>query len=76
MLVCFRQGMTRRGIARDFGISRDSVDEMIVYASPPGYRRTAPIERPKLDRFTEIIDAARGVPKCSTVLQISPCDVP
>ncbi len=24
---------------------------------PPGYRRTAPIKRPKLDGFTEIIDA-------------------
>ena len=23
---------------------------------PPGYRRTAPVRRPKLDGFTEIID--------------------
>ncbi len=30
---------------------------MLAYASPPGYRRTAPIRRPKLDGFTEIIDA-------------------
>jgi len=29
---------------------------MLAYAIPPGYRRTAPIRRPKLDGFTEIID--------------------
>jgi hypothetical protein len=29
---------------------------MIVYSAPPGYRRTAPVKRPKLDGFTEIID--------------------
>ena len=52
----FRRGMSKRAIARDFGISRDSVDKMIVYSAPPGYRRTAPIKRPKLDGFTEIID--------------------
>ena len=52
----FRQGMSKRAIARYFGISRDSVDKMIVYAVPPGYRRTAPVKRPKLDGFTEIID--------------------
>ena len=48
--------MSKRAIARHFGISRDSVDKMIVYAVPPGYRRTAPVKRPKLDGFTEIID--------------------
>ena len=34
--------MSKRAIVRHFGISRDSVDKMIVYAVPPGYRRTAP----------------------------------
>jgi transposase len=56
----FRQGMSKRGIARHFGISRDSVDKMIVYSVPPGYRRTAPVKRPKLDGFTEIIDQWLG----------------
>ena len=27
------------------------------YAVPPGYRRTAPVKRPKLDGFTELLDA-------------------
>ncbi|WP_176559567.1 IS21 family transposase [Rubellimicrobium roseum] len=52
----FRQGMSKRAIARHFGISRDSVDKMIVYSVPPGYRRTAPVKRPKLDGFSDIID--------------------
>ena len=52
----FRQGMSKRAIARHFGISRDSVDKMIVYSVPPGSRRTAPVKRPKLDGFTEIIE--------------------
>ena len=52
----FRQGLSKRAIARHFGVSRDSVDKMIVYAGPPGYRRTAPVKRPKLDGFTEIIE--------------------
>ena len=52
----FKEGKSRRQIARDFGISRDSVSKMLAYAIPPGYRRTAPIRRPKLDGFTEHID--------------------
>ena len=31
--------------------------KMLSYSSPPGYRRTKPIRRPKLDGFTDIIDA-------------------
>jgi hypothetical protein len=29
---------------------------MLSFSVPPGYRRTTPIKRPKLDGFTEIID--------------------
>ena len=52
----FRDGLSERAIARDFGISRDSVAKMLAYSEPPGYRRTAPIKRPKLDGFTDQID--------------------
>ena len=48
----FEDGLSRRQIARDFGISRDSVSKMLAYSEPPGYRRTAPIKRPKLDPYT------------------------
>jgi transposase len=52
----FKEGKSSRQIARDFGISRDSVKKIMSFSVPPGYRRTAPIKRPKLDGFTEFID--------------------
>jgi transposase len=50
-------GMSQREAARHFGISRDSVRKMLSFSVPPGYRRKVPVRRPKLDRFTGIIDA-------------------
>ena len=55
-LAC-AEGMSAREAARNFGISRDSVRKMLSFSVPPGYRRKAPVKRPKLDGFTEIIDA-------------------
>ena len=49
-------GMSQREAARHFGISRDTVRKMLAYSVPPGYRRQAPVRRPKLDAFTAIID--------------------
>jgi transposase len=49
--------MSARAAALHFGISRDSVRKMLSFSVPPGYRREAPIKRPKLDGFTKIIDA-------------------
>ena len=54
-LAC-RDGMSERAAALHFGISRESVKKMLRFSVPPGYRRTAPVRRPKLDGFTEIID--------------------
>jgi transposase len=54
-LAC-RDGMSERAASRYFGISRDSVKKILSFSVPPGYRRTAPIKRPKLDGFTGIID--------------------
>jgi len=50
------EGMSQRELARHFNISRGSVRKMLAFSSPPGYRRTKEIRRPKLDGFTEIID--------------------
>ena len=55
-LAC-ADGMSKRAAARHFNISRDSVDKILAFSAPPGYRRQKPINRPKLDGFTEIIDA-------------------
>ena len=54
-LAC-AEGMSQRQAARHFNISRDSVRKMLAFSVPPGYRRTAPVKRPKLDGFMEIID--------------------
>ncbi len=48
--------MSQREASRQFGISRDSVQKMLSFSFPPGYRRSAPVRRPKLDGFTGIID--------------------
>ena len=50
------QGMSRREAARIFGIDRRTVDKMLVFSVPPGYRRKQAPARPKLDPFVGIID--------------------
>ena len=61
------EGKSRREAARVFGIDRRTVDKMVMYSIPPGYRRNQPIRRPKLDPFVGIIDAIleadKSVPK-------------
>jgi transposase len=37
-------------------LARETVRKMLRYAVPPGYRRRQPARRPKLERFTGIID--------------------
>ena len=49
-------GMSRREAARVFGINRRTVEKMLRFSIPPGYRRDKEIKRPKLDGFTGIID--------------------
>jgi transposase len=50
------QGMSRREAARIFGIDRRTVDKMLVFSVPAGYRRKQAPARPKLDPFVGIID--------------------
>ena len=50
------EGKSQRAVAREFGIDPRTVAKMVRYPEPPGYRRTKPPKRPKLDGFTEIID--------------------
>ena len=50
------QGMSRRKAARVFGIDRRTVDKMLSFPEPPGYRRKKRPPRPKLDPFVGIID--------------------
>jgi len=56
-------GMSRREAARLFGIDRRTVDKTLKFSIPPGYRRSQPVKRPKLDPFIGIIDAILEVDK-------------
>ncbi len=55
-LACHVDGVSEREAAVRFGISRVTVRKMLSHSMPPGYRRSKPPKRPKLDPFTSIID--------------------
>ena len=56
-LACHRDGVSQREAASRFGISRVTVKKILAHSVPPGYRRSEPPKRPKLDPFTSIIDS-------------------
>ena len=56
-LAVLDEGLSHHEAGRRFGIDRRTVKTMLSYSAPPGYRRTKPVRRPKLDGFTGIIDA-------------------
>jgi transposase len=50
------EGLSKREVARRFGIDPRTVDKMMRFSVPPGYVRTKPPVRPKLDPYIAIID--------------------
>ena len=54
--ACRHEGLSRREAARRFAIDRKTVAKMLTFSVPPGYRRSGPPRRPKLEAFTGIID--------------------
>ena len=50
------EGLSRREAARRFGIDPRTVAKMLAFSVPPGYRRSGPPARPKLDPYLGIID--------------------
>ncbi len=50
------EGISRREAARGFGIDPRTVAKMLAFSVPPGYRRSHPPMRPKLDGFVGIFD--------------------
>src|SRR5216683_700818 len=50
------EGLSRRETARQFGIDPRTVAKMLAFSVPPGYRRSRPPARPKLDPYLGIID--------------------
>src|SRR5919199_2529573 len=54
--ACHVEGMSQRQAAREFGIDPKTVAKMLRFSVPPGYRRSKPPVRPKLDGFSGMID--------------------
>ena len=52
----FVEGMSIRQVARMFDLHRSTVNTMLEYSVPPGYRRQQPPRRPKLDPYRFTID--------------------
>lgn len=50
-------GRSQREVAREFGISRKTIQKMLRYAVPPGYQRQQAVKRPKLGPWVGTIDA-------------------
>lgn len=57
------EGLSRREAAVRFGIDPRTVAKMMAFSVPPGYRRSRPPARPKLDPFIGIIDRILGEDK-------------
>jgi transposase len=55
-LACRHRGLSGREAARLFGVDRKTVAKILAHSVPPGYQRSQPAKRPKLDPFTGIID--------------------
>lgn len=54
--ACHVDGMSRRQAARVFGIDPKTVAKRLRFSVPPGYRRSKPPARPKLDLFVPVIE--------------------
>jgi transposase len=50
-------GRSQREVAREFGISRKTIQKMLRYTVPPGYRRQQAVRRPKPGPWLGVIDA-------------------
>src|SRR5271156_180173 len=55
--ACHVEGLSIREAARQFGVHRKTIKKMLGFSIPPGYQRTQPVNRPKLEGFTGFIDA-------------------
>ncbi len=54
---CWWMARAQREVAREFGISRKTIQKMLRYAVPPGYQRQQAVKRPKLGPWVGVIDA-------------------
>jgi transposase len=48
-------GLSKRAACREYDVHWDTLQKILEHPEPPGYRRTAPRPRPKLDPFLGVI---------------------
>jgi transposase len=48
-------GLSKRAACRQYNVHWDTLTKILEHAEPPGYRRTAPRPKPKLDPFLGVI---------------------
>jgi transposase len=48
-------GLSKRAACREYDIHWDTLQKILAHPEPPGYRRTAPRRRPKLEAFLPVI---------------------
>ena len=53
----FREGLSQREAATRFGLDRGTVKKMLEHPEPPGYRRSAPRTRSRMDAHAGFVDA-------------------
>ena len=61
------EGVSKRQIMRETGLHWDTLEKMLRYSSPPGYRRSKVVRKPKigpyLDRIRQIIESDKDLPR-------------
>ena len=55
--ACHVDGMSIREAVRQFGLHRRTIKKILEFSIPPGYQRSKPVRRPRLEGFTGFIDA-------------------
>jgi transposase len=60
-------GQSKRSVCREFDIHWDTLKKILDHPEPPGYRRTVPRRRPKIDPYLgvihQILEADKKAPK-------------
>ncbi len=54
--ACHVEGMSIREASRVFGVDRKTVQKMLAFSVPPGYRRSKPPRRAKLPDACQFVD--------------------
>ena len=61
------EGVSKRQIMRETGLHFKTVNKILRHSVPPGYRRTVPIRKPKIDPYlfiiSEILKQDKALPK-------------